>query len=88
MEQVKVGDLAIKHSEDVTIGTASFISAESRNVVLAVARFKRDGEIHEIKVGRQYEDPETVQESVDVARAMKREALRELVTYLEMEGIL
>ncbi|UJH95856.1 hypothetical protein [Pantoea phage Nufs112] len=88
MEQVKVGDLAISHSENVTISTASFVDSESRNVVLAVGMFKRDGEIHEIKVGRQYEDPETVQGSVDVARAMKREALRELVTYLEMEGIL
>lgn len=87
MEQVKVGDLNVTTSSEVNISTSSFIDAECNQVVLVIAQYPQDGETKEAKCGRVYELPEG-DEVEEVLRAMKREVLRELVTYLEMEGIL
>lgn len=87
MEQVNVGDLAITHSQSVAISTSSFIDPECNQVVMVVSQYNQDGEVKEASAGRVYELPEG-DEVEEVLRAMKREVLRELVTYLEMEGIL
>ncbi len=87
MEQVKVGDLNFTASNAVSLSTSIFIDAECNQVVLAVAQYSQGGEVKEAKCGRVYELPEG-DEVEEVLRAMKREVLRELVTYLELEGIL
>lgn len=87
MEQVKVGDLNVTASSAVSLSTSSFIDAEFNQVVLSIAQYSQGGEVKEAKCGRVYEIPEA-DEVEEVLRAMKREVLRELVTYLEMGGIL
>ena len=45
-------------------------------------------ELKQMSVGRKYSQPESLDSTLGISHAMKREALRELVTCLEMEGIL
>jgi hypothetical protein len=91
MEQVNVGiggtGTSITASSNVVISTSRFTDTDGDQVVLAQAEYISNGELKELRVGRKYNQPEA-SACVEVWRAMKREALRELVTYLEMEGIL
>ncbi|QHJ81468.1 MAG: hypothetical protein [Bacteriophage sp.] len=88
MEQVKVGDTTVTASDSVSISTSCFIDADGKQVVLAVAQYPEGGEVKEAKCGRAFDMPEISQDLGEVKRAMKREVLRELVTYLELEGVL
>lgn len=91
MEQINVSiggtGTSITASSNVVISTSRFTDTDGDQVVLAQAEYMGGEELKQMRVGRKYSQPEP-SDVVEVARSMKREALRELVTYLEMEGIL
>lgn len=92
MEQVKISngdnDLFIQHSRTVSISTSNFIDNEGKQVILAIGQFPVGEEVHEVKCGRVYDSPDSAIDGNEVFSAMKREVLRELVTHLQLQGVL